>query len=85
MAGHKGYGASGRGDLPRATFTIELPSGEVAMQVALLADEIKNIVIQLDISPRQVLKELREASIVDCSDEAAEAALALLMPFGNQP
>jgi hypothetical protein len=78
MSGHHGYKASGRGDLPRATFTLELPSGEIAMRVALLAHEIKNAAIQLNISPRQVLKELREASIVDCSDEAAEAALALL-------
>ena len=81
MTEHKGYGATGNsGRLPNATFTLDLPSGEIAMRVALLADEIKNAAIKLNSSPRQVLTELREVGIVDCDDQAAEAALALLSP-----
>ena len=80
MPGNNGYGSSGRGDITRATFTLGMPCGEVAMQVALLADEIKNVAIRLNTNPRQVLKEMREAGIIDCNDEAAAAALALLGP-----
>ena len=78
MPGHSGYGASGRGDLPRARFTLELPAGEVVMEFGLIASEVMRAAKELNCSPRDAIDALRGTGVLDCTDEQADAVIALL-------
>lgn len=79
MAAHHGYGStSGNGRLPNATFTLDLPRGEVVMEFGLIASEVIKAAKVLDCSPREAIETLRHASIIDCTDEQADAVIALL-------
>ncbi len=73
-----GWGAAGRGDLPRARFTLDLPGREIVMEFGLIASEIARAAKELGVTPREALEVLRDASILDCNDEQAEAVLALM-------
>jgi hypothetical protein len=76
--GHNGWGATGSGSIPRATFTLDLPKGETVMQFGLIASEVVRAAKELNVTPREAIDVLRYASILDCTDEQADAVVALL-------
>lgn len=78
MSGHKGWGATSGGSIPRARFTLALPGGEVVMEFSLIASEVMRAAKELNVTPREAIDVLRYASILECSDEQADAVAALL-------
>lgn len=80
MGSHNGYGAtSGSGRLPRARFTLDLPGHEVVMEFGLIASEVIRAAKELDVSHREAIDILRAASILECTDEQANAVAAMLL------
>lgn len=80
MSGHNGWGATGGGRLPRARFTIGLPAGDLVMEFGLIASEVVRAAKVLNVTPREAIDVLRHASILECSDEQADAIIGLIAP-----
>lgn len=78
MPGHNGWGATNGGSIPRARFTLDLPGGEVVMEFGLIASEVVRAAKELNSTPREAIEVLRGASILDCTDEQADAVIAML-------
>lgn len=48
------------------------------MEFGLIASEIARAAKELNSTPREAVQILRDAGILDCNDEQAEAVLALM-------